>query len=306
MSDSNPSEDPLERARRLLNDKDSDEKKDKKKSSTDSGKPSKSSKKESSGGSLQESLETARQIHADISWVRQQRLRIIGFFTSISVYMHGVWEKSGPVRRVLGPFFSRVGKTSRRFVEWASLRTDPETGERIFSGRRASVIFGSTALLIVILVLAAPFLFTTSKQAVMRLVSQREAYTYINGSETIVEGRLYSVKTNSRVPATPGSTTHMHVKRDIVYGILYPEDLANAVPNEVAWGRIKYTGWRIKLFNWYPEVKDIEAVPLNVLPPSHPAVSGSYSISPAELKEAKRDGVTLPGTNLSEVLADKE
>lgn len=58
----------------------------------------------------------------------------------------------------------------------------------------------------------------------------------------------------------------MHVQSDLVYWIWYPEDLANAVPNEVAWGRVKYTGRRLKVLGWFPEVKDVEAIPLSELP----------------------------------------
>jgi hypothetical protein len=181
-------------------------------------------------------------------------------------------------------------------------RRDKETGNATFSRNRAAVTVLSSIAAAALAIVATPLVLTTLQQAVMALISEREAYTYFHGSETIIEGELYSVKTTSRVPSTPDSTAHMQVEQDLIYRIFYPEDLANAVPNEVAWGRVKYTGWRFKPFNWFPEVKDIEAVPMNILPAGHPATSGTYYLSPAEVKEAKRDGVILPGTNLSEVL----
>ena len=89
----------------------------------------------------------------------------------------------------------------------------------------------------------------------------------------------------------------MHVQSDLVYWIWYPEDLANAVPNEVAWGRVKYTGRRLKVLGWFPEVKDVEAIPLSELPMDHPAKSGDYYLSDEVVKEAMERGAMIPGTD---------
>jgi hypothetical protein len=113
---------------------------------------------------------------------------------------------------------------------------------------------------------------------------------------------LYSIKTTQGIPASPEITVHMHVETDLIYWIWFPEDIANAVPNEAAWGRVVYTGFRFKPFGWFPEVKDVEAIPLSEMPEDHPAKAGNYYIPNARLKQARKAGEVLPGTDLGNLL----
>jgi hypothetical protein len=183
-----------------------------------------------------------------------------------------------------------------RFFRWAAYKQNQESEEPVFSKKRATVVILLTAMLAPALWYGTRPALITVQQAAMALIAEREVYTYFHGAETIEEGKLYSIKTTSRVPATPESTMHMHVQQDLIYWIWYPEDLANAVPNEVAWGRVKYTGWRVKPFGWFPEVKDVEAIPLSELPEDHPAKSGDYYLSHETVKQAIKSGTPLLGT----------
>lgn len=249
-----------------------------------------------------ETLETARAFNENVSWLRRTGRRFQAWGRKLGGMARATWRHSGPVRWTLGPILRFLWRTYLRFFRRVAYRTDPKTEERVPT---KNGVFWAVILTIAMLVgvyFAARPVAITVQQAFMAAFAEKEAYTYFHGSETIEEGSLYSIKTTSQVPSTPESTMHMHVQQDLIYWIWYPEDLANAVPNEVAWGHIKYTGWRQKVLGWFPEVKDIQAIPLSELPESHPAKSGQYFISNEQIQQARRDGVTLPGTDLESVL----
>jgi hypothetical protein len=102
-----PSEDPLERARRLLE---------------DSQKTAKTAAKKTTGkpatDSLGETLETARQFNQNVSWLRQQSARAGQWFQNAAGVVQAMWEGSGPVRQLLGPAVSFAGRSYMRFFRW--------------------------------------------------------------------------------------------------------------------------------------------------------------------------------------------
>ncbi len=283
----NDSNDALERARRLLD------------KQTPGSAAATHPKKQNR---FDETLQTAREFNENVSWLRKVSRRLQSFWMKVVGVAGVIWKHSGPIRMAIGPIARCIGRAYMRFWRWGAYRTDQKTEQRIFSKQRATVVLLFTAAMPFAIWFGAKPVAITAQQAFMAAFMEREAYMYFHGSETIEEGELYSVKTTSQVPATPESTLHMHVQSDLIYWIWYPEDLANAVPNEVAWGRVKYTGIRVKPLGWFPEVKDIEAIPLSELPDDHPAKSGHYYLSHEDLQQAKSDGVVLPGTNLSQAL----
>ncbi len=250
-----------------------------------------------------DTLETAREFNQNVSWLRKVSAKLVRYYQAVAGVIQYIWLRSGPVRKLFGPTLRFIGRHYARFFRWVAYKENEKTGERVLSKSRTALAVLLTIVMLVAIWFGTRPVLITLQQGVMALISQREAYTYFHGSETIEEGSLYTIKTTSRVPATPESTTHMQAQQDVFYWIWYPEDLANAVPNEVAWGRVKYTGWRVKILNWYPEVKDVEAIPLSELPDDHPAKSGTYYISDEELAQAKRDGISLPGTDLNKALS---
>ena len=251
---------------------------------------------------LQDSLETAKAFNENVSWLRQVSRKLKAFASKVARRWSLLWAYSGPVRFMLGPFFRFIGRNYARFFKWSVYKVDRGTGDLTFSKKRATVIVLFTASIPIILWYGTKPVLVTVHQGIMAITSEKVVYTYFHGAETIEEGRLYTIKTTSRVPATPDSTMHMHVQQDLIYWIWYPEDLANAVPNEVAWGRVKYTGWRWKPLHWFPQVKDVEAIPLSELPDSHPAKSGNYYLSNEDIQQAIKQGVQLAGTDLSAAL----
>jgi len=247
-------------------------------------------------------LKTAKEFNDNVHWLRDSWYKLAALGHKIAAVTGVVWQHSGPVRKCLWPALKWAGHRYQRFFQWAAYDRDAASNTRVFNKYKATVTIGFTAAMLGLIGYGAKPVCITLQQAFMALVSEKEAYTYFHGSETIEEGQLYSIKTTSQVPSSPESTTHMHVQSDLVYWLFYPEDIANAVPNEVAWGRVKYTGWRVKFLGWFPEVKDVEAVPLSELPNSHPAKSGHYYISHEELIQAERRGTAIPGTDLKKVL----
>lgn len=252
---------------------------------------------------FRDTLKTAKEFNENVGWLRKVIAKIVRYYKTVAGVVQYLWMRSGPVRKLFGPTLRFIGRYYARFFRWVAYKKNADTGEAALSKSRASLAVLLTLIMLVGIWFGTWPLIVTLQQGVMALISEKEAYMYFHGSETIEEGSLYTIKTTSRVPATPESTIHMQVQQDVFYWIWYPEDLANAVPNEVAWGRVKYTGWRVKILNWYPEVKDIEAIPLSELPDDHPAKSGTYYISEEELEQAERDGVTLPGTDLNRALS---
>lgn len=271
----------LKRARRLLEKK----------------APVVSTKREPKANALKDSLETAKAFNENVSWLRRVGRRMSFCWQKILGVLGVVWSYSGPMRVIIGPIARFIGRSYKRFFQWSVYKRSRESGEAVFSKKRATGVILLTALIPFALWYGTKPVLITVQQAMMALIAEKEVYTYFHGAETIDEGKLYSIKTTSRVPATPESTMHMHVQQDLVYWIWYPEDLANAVPNEVAWGRVKYTGWRWKPFKWFPEVKDVEAIPLSELPAGHPAKSGNYYLSDEQVRQAAESGIALPGTD---------
>lgn len=253
-------------------------------------------------GRFEETLDTAKAFNQNVSWLRRQSMRVEALWQKIAGVAGVLWKHSGPIRLVIGPVARLIGRAYMRFFRWGAYRRDEESGQRIFCKQRAAAVLLVTVAFLFAIWYGARPACITFQQAVMAVIAEKEAYTYFHGSETIEEGELYSIKTTTRIPATPGSTMHMHVQSDLIYWIWYPEDLANAVPNEVAWGRVKYTGWRVKPLGWFPEVKDVEAIPISELPDNHPAKSGHYHISHAKIRQAEKDGIALEGTELNDIL----
>ena len=248
-------------------------------------------------------IATAEEWNYHAGWLRRTCAKLNSVLLKIGAVASVVWEHSGPVRKIISPVVKWVTAKYLQFFNWAAYDRSDNPQTRSFNKYKATVVVLLTALVPFGIWYGTKPVLTTGQQLVMACIAEKEAYTYFHGSETIEEGSLYSVKTTSRVPSTPESTTHMHVQQDLIYWLWYPEDIANAVPNEVAWGRVKYTGWRVKLLGWFPQVKDVEAIPLSELPEDHPAKSGNYHISYQQLRQAEHDGVILPGTDLSAALA---
>jgi len=274
--------DALERARRLLN-----------KKPPEAGMRRSASKP----NAFRDTLDTAKEFNDNVNWLRRFIGRMHRIWLKVLAGLSVIWAYSGPVRFIIGPVARFIGRNYLHFFRWFAYKRMEDSETAILSKKRASLMIFFTALIPVGLWYGTKPALITLQQIVMAAVAEKEVYTYFHGAETVEEGRLYSIKTTRRVPATPDSTMHMHVQSDLIYWIWYPEDLANAVPNEVAWGRVKYTGWRWKPLGWFPEVKDVEAIPLSELPDDHPAKSGDYYLSNEQVEEAVRTGAVLPGTD---------
>lgn len=250
----------------------------------------------------EDAIDTAKAFNQNVTWLRRSWDKIVYIGSKVGAVAGVFWEHSGPIRKIAWPALQWFCNKYKALFMWAVYDTRHKIEVPVFNKYKATVVIVITAALPFAVWYGAKPVYITVQQAFMAAVAEKTAYTYFHGSETIEEGKLYSVKTTRKVPSTPDSTTHMHVQQDLIYWLFYPEDIANAVPNEVAWGRITYTGWRWKILGWFPEVKDVEAIPLSELPGDHPAKSGSYYIAHEQLKEAERDGVILPGTDLGKVL----
>lgn len=215
---------------------------------------------------LGETVRTAQEFNDNVSWLRRQFANATEFGMKSAKVAKIIWDHSlGPVLPFVAPTAKWGAKKYGQFWNWAAYKKDKETGFKTYSHKRAASAVAATALGAAAVfygtVPAAKLAGDLTWDAVV-LASQREAELYTFGSETIEEDFLYSVKTSHELPSTPDSALILHVRRNILAGIFYPENVAGAVPEVVSKGTVTYGGWRIKPLGLYPEMIDIEVTPI--------------------------------------------
>ncbi len=181
-----------------------------------------------------------------------------------------------PISHWVWPAAKWMGKNYWRFLKWAVRKVDPETGNAYWSYQGVTAAAMSSVLLLGGVWFGLGPAFSLSVRTVYdagMYLTEKQKHLYVLGADTLEEGTRYSIQACRALPCTENNTIHFHVEKDVVYGIWYPEDIYDAVPQETSWGSVTYTGWRVKLLGWYPEVKRIELTPISELPPNHPAKS---------------------------------
>lgn len=238
----------------------------------------KSDTPEVASSGIEETINAARTFNRSVNTLKRWNEQIRAFYLKIEPAFIVIWKIAAWCSLGIIPILKCVLKKYARFVKSSVWRENPETGE--FSVSKKGAISASTVTILFAAFLyfgAVPMLlfgFQIIQQGIMETFSSRTGYVYTTDADVIVKDHVYSVSASRTLPASEDSTQHFHIERDVWHWLWYPEDIYDAIPEEISFAIIHYNGIRVKILGWYPEIKRILAFPLNSLPQDHPAHTG--------------------------------
>lgn len=240
-------------------------------------------------------VESVTEFNNNVRGIKKMTFGISNIFKNVSngydahvrPYVTPLWNWLGkPLTQGLGWLGKATAGNYLKLMRGMAFPKDKESGTRSMSKKGTMGALMTTATVAMALWIGlVPALQFTGKNVIwdgIKLPSERIEYVYTNGVDPVHDGAsqavFYEIPTSE---IHPGNNSSMaRIDNNMYYGI-WPqeaEELAARVPDETGFAVTKEVGWRIRapwgIINLYPEIVDLSASAVSLLPDGHPGEHG--------------------------------